>query len=83
MTLKELKKNYDSLLEEADLAIGRKETIAFLNKAAKLRSKLYIKSKIICYKCNGTGYLRMSLNNANTCLTCVGKGYVYKEILHS
>ena len=51
-----------------------------LNKAAKLKSKIYSKIKTNCIKCNGVGYLRTSLEEARTCLCCYGKGFLIEEI---
>ena len=80
MTIKELKVNYKKLLKKANNANGRKETVSYLNKAAKLNSKIYSKSKIDCTKCNGVGYLRISLDEARTCLCCYGKGFLMKDV---
>ena len=80
MSIKELKLNYKKLLNEADRANGRKETVSYLNRAAKLKSKIYSKTKINCIKCNGVGYLRISLEEARTCLCCFGKGFLIEEI---
>ena len=80
MTIKELKVNYKKLLNKADKANGRKETVSYLNRAAKLKSKIYSKSKVNCIKCNGVGHLRVSLEEARTCLYCFGKGFSIKEI---
>ena len=80
MSIKELKINYKKLLKDANKANGRKETVSYLNRAAKLKSKIYSKTKINCIKCNGVGYLRISLDEARTCLCCYGKGFLIKEI---
>ena len=80
MSLKQLKVNYEKLLDKADQANGRKETIFYLNRAAKIKSKIYSKTKVSCIKCNGIGYLRISLDEAKTCLCCFGKGFLIKEI---
>ena len=80
MSLKQLKVNYEKLLDKADQANGRKETIFYLNRAAKIKSKIYSKTKVNCTKCNGIGYLRISLDEAKTCLCCFGKGFLIKEI---
>ena len=80
MSVKELKVNYKKLLNKADRANGRKETVSYLKRAAKVKSKIYSKTKINCIKCNGIGYLRTSLDEARTCLCCYGKGYLIKEI---
>ena len=79
MSTKELKVNYEKLLNKANKANGRKETVSYLNRAAKLRSKIYSKIKTNCIKCNGTGYLRTSLDGARTCLCCLGKGFLIEE----
>ena len=80
MSIKELKVNYKKLLNKADNANGRKETVSYLNRAAKLKSKIYSKTKTNCIKCNGVGYLRTSLDEARTCLCCFGKGFLIEEI---
>ena len=80
MSIKELEVNYKKLLNKADRAIGRKETVLYLNRAAKVKSKIYSKNKTICIKCNGVGYLRTSLDEAKTCLCCYGKGFLIEEI---
>ena len=80
MSIKELKINYKKLLNKADKASGRKETVSYLNRAAKLKSKIYTKNKTECIKCNGVGYLRTSLDEARTCFCCYGKGYLIEEI---
>ena len=80
MSINELRVNYKKLLNKADKAIGRKETVSYLNRAAKLKSKIYSKTKTNCVKCNGVGYLRISLGEAKTCLYCYGKGFLIKEI---
>ena len=80
MSIKNLKVDYNKLLNEADKANERKETVSYLNRAAKLKSKICSKTKIDCIKCNGIGYLRTSLDNARTCLCCYGKGFLIEEI---
>ena len=80
MSTKELKVNYKKLLNKAYKVNGRKETVSYLNRAAKLKSKIYLKTKISCTKCNGVGYLRISLDEAKTCLCCYGKGFLIEEI---
>ena len=80
MSIKELKLNYKNLLNKADDANGRKETVSYLNRAARLKSKIYSKTKTNCIKCNGVGYLRTSLDVAKTCLCCYGKGFLIEEI---
>ena len=80
MSTKELRINYKKLLIKADKAIGRKETVSYLNRAAKLKSKINSKTKANCIKCNGVGYLRISLDEAKTCLYCYGKGFLTEDI---
>ena len=80
MSIKELKVNYKKLLNKLDSANGRKETVSYLNRAAKLKSKIYSKTKVNCMKCNGVGYLRISLEQARTCLCCLGKGFLIEEV---
>ena len=80
MSIKELKVNYKKLLNKADKANGRKETISYLNRAAKIKSKIYSKTKVDCIRCSGVGYLRISLDEARTCLYCFGKGFLIEEI---
>ena len=80
MSTKELKVNYKKLLNKAEKANGRKETVSYLNRAAKLEQKIYSKTKTNCIKCNGVGYLRISLDGARTCLFCCGKGFLIEEI---
>ena len=80
MSVNELKVNYKKLLNKADKANGRKETLSYLNGAAKIKSKIYSKTKTNCIKCNGIGYLRTSLDDANTCLSCYGKGFLIVEV---
>ena len=41
MDNQELKVNYKKLLNKAAQANGRKETVSYLNRAAKIKSKLY------------------------------------------
>ena len=79
MNTQELKVNYKKLLNKADHANGRKETIFFLSRAAKIKSKLFSTTKVNCFRCNGAGFLRVSLDETNTCLTCYGKGFLIKE----
>jgi len=79
MTIQELKVNYKKLLNKATKAKGRKETISYLNRAARINSKIYSKAKTDCVRCNGTGYLRISLDEAKTCLTCYGKGFLIED----
>tara|TARA_B100000886_G_scaffold261487_1_gene186287 strand:- start:1345 stop:1596 length:252 start_codon:yes stop_codon:yes gene_type:complete len=80
MDVQELKVNYKKLLNKAVKANGRKETIFYSNRAAKIKSKLYSKTKVNCFKCNGVGFLRISLDETKTCLYCYGKGFLIKEI---
>ena len=80
MNNQELKINYKKLLDKAAKANGRKETVSYLNRASKIRSKLYLKTKINCIRCNGAGFLRVSLDETKTCLLCYGKGFLIKEI---
>ena len=79
MSILELKINYKKLLKKANKANGRKETVSYLKRATKLKSKIYLKTKTNCIKCNGTGHLRISLNESKTCLTCYGKGFMIRE----
>ena len=79
MDTQELKINYKKLLSKADKANGRKETIFYLNRAAKIKSKLYSTIKVNCFRCNGAGFLRVSLDETKTCISCYGKGYLFKE----
>ena len=80
MSIKELKFNYQKLLNKAVKANGRKETVFYLNSAAKIKSKIYSKTKVDCFRCNGAGFLRVSLDETKTCLTCYGKGFLIKEV---
>ena len=80
MSIPELKVNYKELLNKADRENGRKETVSYLKRAAKFKSKIYSKIKTNCIKCNGVGYLRTSLDEAKTCLCCYGKGFLIEEI---
>ena len=82
MNTKELKINYKKLLNKAAQANGRKETVSYLNRAAKIKSKLYSTSKVNCSRCNGSGFLRTSLDETKTCLSCYGKGFLIKEKQH-
>ncbi len=79
MNIQELKVNYKKLLNKAEKADGRKETVSYLNRAAKIKSKIYFKTKVNCARCNGVGYLRVSLDEAKTCLSCYGKGFLLKK----
>ena len=80
MNIQELKFNYKKLLSKADKANGRKETVFYLNRAAKIKSKIYSNTKVNCSRCNGAGFLRISLDETKTCLSCYGKGFLIKEI---
>ena len=79
MNIQELRINYKKLLNKADQANGRKETVFYLNRAAKIKSKLYSTTKVNCFKCNGAGLLRVSLDETKTCLCCYGKGFLIKQ----
>ena len=76
MNTQELKVKYKKLLSKAAEANGRKETVFYLNRAAKIKSKIFSKTKVDCFRCNGAGYLRVSLDETRTCLSCYGKGYL-------
>ena len=76
MNTQELKVKYKKLLSKAVQANGRKETVFYSNRAAKVKSKIYSNTKTDCYRCNGAGYLRVSLDETRTCLSCYGKGYL-------
>ena len=80
MNTQELNVNYKKLLNKAHKANGRKETVFYLNHAAKIKSKLYSSTKVNCFRCNGVGFLRISLDETKTCLSCYGKGFAIKEI---
>ena len=80
MSIKELKINYKKLLDKADKADGRKDTVSYLNRAAKMKSRIYAKSRTNCIKCNGVGFLRITLDEARTCLSCYGRGFLIHEI---
>ena len=80
MTIQELQINYKNLLNKATKAKGRKETISYLNRAARINSKIFSKTKTDCIRCNGTGYLRISLDEAKTCLSCYGKGFLIEDV---
>ena len=79
MMEKQLQKKYADLIKGADLATGRKETVSYLHKAEKVRTKILKKLKKNCPKCNGHGYRRISIDGAKTCLVCFGKGFVFNE----
>ena len=80
MKEKLLQKKYAQLIREAELAKGRKETISYLHKAEKVRTKITKKIRNGCTKCNGHGFRRTSLDGARTCLDCFGKGFIIKEV---
>ena len=80
MNVQELKVNYKKLLNNAARATGRKETVFYLNRAAKIKSKIYSNKRVNCFRCNGAGFLRISLDETKTCLYCYGKGFLVKEI---
>ena len=56
MNIQELKVNYKKLLNKAAKANGRKETVFYLNRAAKIKSKIYSNTKVNCFRCNGAGF---------------------------
>ena len=80
MKEKLLQKKYADLLKGANEAEGRKETVSYLHKAEKIRSKIYKNTRKTCNKCNGYGYRRISIDGAKTCLNCFGKGFILKEV---
>ena len=80
MNNQELKVNYKKLLNKATKANGRKESVSYLNRAAKIKSKLYSKTKVKCFRCKGSGFLRITLDETKTCLSCYGKGVLIREI---
>ena len=80
MNTQELKVNYKKLLNKAAKANGRKETVFYLNRAAKIKSKIYSKIKVNCPRCHGIGFLRISLDETKTCLFCHGRGFLIKEL---
>ena len=79
MNIKQLEFNYKKLLNKAAQANGRKETVFYLNRAAKIKSKLYSTTKVNCLRCNGAGFLRVSFDETKTCLSCYGKGFLIKQ----
>ena len=79
MTEKQLQKKYADLIKGASLANGRKETVSYLHKAEKVRTKIFKKLKKQYPKCNGHGYRRISIDGAKTCLVCYGKGFVFND----
>ena len=80
MNTQQLKVKYKKLLNKGAKANGRKETVFYFNRAAKIKSKLYSKSRVNCFRCNGAGYLKISLDETKTCMSCYGKGFLIKEI---
>ena len=46
MNTQELKVSYKKLLNKAVQANGRKETVSYLNRAAKIKSKIYSNTKV-------------------------------------
>ena len=82
MNTQELKFKYKKLLNKAAKANGRKETVQYLNRAATIKSKLYSNTKVKCFRCNGAGFIRISIDETKTCLSCYGKGFLIKEIQH-
>ena len=79
MTEKQLQKKYADLIKSADLANGRKETVSYLHKAEKVRTKIFKSLKKQCPNCNGHGYRRISIDGAKTCLVCFGRGFILKD----
>ena len=79
MNTQELKVNYKKLINKAVKANGRKETVFYLNRAAKIKSKIYSNTKVNCFRCNGAGFLRISVDETKTCLSCYGKGFLINE----
>ena len=79
MKQKHLQKKYSELIKSGAQATGRKETISFFHKAAKVRSKIYMNTRETCPRCNGVGFKRVSLDVAKTCLFCCGKGVLLKD----
>ena len=73
MNTQELKVNYKKLLNKAAQANGRKETVSYLNRAAKIKSKLYSTSKVNCFRCNGAGFLRISLDETKHVYLATGR----------
>ena len=82
MKQKQLQKKYSELIKNGDIANGRKETVSFYHKAAKVRSKIYKKSKVTCSSCNGAGFKRVSVDASKTCLICCGRGFVMKDYIN-
>ena len=82
MNIQEFRVNYKKLLNKAVKIKDRKETVFYLNRAANIKSKIYSKTKVDCFRCNGVGFLRVSLDETRTCLSCYGKGFLIKEVKH-
>ena len=81
MTYQKLNKKYIELLNNAENANGRKETVSLLHKAEKIRTKIAKATTTVkCINCYGMGYKKISMNETKTCLTCFGKGYIKKKI---
>ena len=73
MNIQELKVNYKKLLNKAAKANGRKETVSYLNRAAKIKSKIYSNTKVNCFRCNGAGFLRISLDGLRHVYLAMGR----------
>ena len=54
-------------------------TNSFNNLKNKLSEGKQNFSKANCFRCNGAGFLRISLDETKTCLSCYGKGFLIKE----
>ena len=80
MNIKEFKVNYEKLLNKEAKSIGNEDTLSYLNRSTKHKIKVYSKTKTNCIRCNGVGYLRISLDAAKTCLCCYGKGFLIEEV---
>ena len=76
MTIKEREIDFDKFFKKIEKTKRSKEALKCLDRS----SKIYSKTKTNCIKCNGLGYLRVSLDEAKTCLNCYGKGFLIKEI---
>ena len=63
MNVQELTVNYKKLLNKAAKANGRKETVSYLNRAAKIKSKIYSNTKINCFKAADFLLLRIPSHN--------------------
>ncbi len=50
MKTKQLNKEYDTVMYQADKAIGRKEAISLFRKAESIRKKIYAKEEYPLYK---------------------------------